>query len=207
MSEIDPSQLEGDMIPQGKYKPASELKELHENTDLDVKAVLVNTGVLALMCAITFWAITLVMHHFVDVEKGIDQEKLSLRFGADVPPPGPILQSDPAKETTEIIHSAQARLGAYGWNDRQAKTAHIPIDRAIAILAEKGLPKRGKVDEFHPRQGSSNSEKIGVPASAPAGESAAPAADAPKPETPPAPTPAPAEAEKKAETATPGSAS
>ena len=32
------------------------------------------------------------------------------------------------------------RLNNYGWIDRKAGVAHIPIDRAIDILAKKGLP-------------------------------------------------------------------
>ena len=35
-----------------------------------------------------------------------------------------------------------ARLSAYGWIDRAAGIAHIPVDRAIDIVVEKGLPKR-----------------------------------------------------------------
>ena len=106
MSDIDRSKLEGDMIPQGKYKPARELKELHEDTDLDVRGVLINTGVLVALCAVTFWAITLVMDYFVREEKVMDQQRLSLRFSGDAPPPPPVLQADPAAETREVVAEA-----------------------------------------------------------------------------------------------------
>ncbi len=182
---IDPSKLEGDMIPQGRYKPARELKELHENTDLDVKGVLVNTFVLMALCVVTFIAVKFVMDYFVGVEATMNEAKLSMRFPDAPPPPAPNLQPDPAKETTEVIVEARRRLESYGWVDREKKTAHIPIERAIAILAEKGLPKGGKMDEFHPRQGSSNPVKVGEPARAqgPAKPEGAPAqASEPAPE-------------------------
>jgi mono/diheme cytochrome c family protein len=35
---------------------------------------------------------------------------------------------------------AIAQLNGYGWVDKEAGAAHIPIDRAIALLAENGLP-------------------------------------------------------------------
>jgi hypothetical protein len=33
-------------------------------------------------------------------------------------------------------------LKSYGWIDRDKGVVHIPIDRAIEILAERGLPVR-----------------------------------------------------------------
>ena len=174
MSDIDRSKLEGDMIPQGKYKPARELKELHEDTDLDVRGVLINTGVLVALCAVTFWAITLVMDYFVREEKVMDQQRLSLRFSGDAPPPPPVLQADPAAETREVVEAAGDRLESYGWVDREKKKAHIPIERAIAILAEKGLPERGEMDKFHPALGSTTPVKVGEPAKTEAAPEPAP---------------------------------
>ncbi|AMV40897.1 hypothetical protein [Planctomyces sp. SH-PL62] len=184
--EIDPSRLEGDMTPQGRYKPARELKELHENTDLDLKGVLVNTFILIALCGATFYVVKLGMDYFVRVEDATQESRLSLRFASPPPPPAPLLQDDPAKETRVILDEARARLDSYGWNDRQAKTAHIPIERAIAILAEKGLPKVGKMDPFHPRQGSSNPVKVGDPSNP-----VEPPVEAPKAEAAPAPSPGP----------------
>jgi mono/diheme cytochrome c family protein len=40
-----------------------------------------------------------------------------------------------ARRTEEV-----ARLTGYGWVDQTAGVAHIPIDRAIALVAERGLP-------------------------------------------------------------------
>jgi hypothetical protein len=34
------------------------------------------------------------------------------------------------------------RLNSYGWVDQQAGIARIPIDRAMALLAQRGLPTR-----------------------------------------------------------------
>jgi hypothetical protein len=179
MSEIDPSMLEGDKVPQGRYVQPQTLHEFHENTDLDLRGVLINTGVLMGICAVTFWVISLVMGYFQAEENALDRDRLSLRFSKDVPPPGPVLQPHPEVETHEIVAQAKARLESYGWNDAEKKSAHIPIDRAISILAEKGLPERGVMDQFHPQPGSSNTPMIGLPAAKPA--EAAPAAPGPKP--------------------------
>jgi hypothetical protein len=56
--------------------------------------------------------------------------------------PEPRLQVDAAKELREMRAAEDAALGSYGWVDRDAGIVKIPIDRAMEILAKKGLPAR-----------------------------------------------------------------
>ena len=42
----------------------------------------------------------------------------------------------------EFKAEANERLSTYGWMDRQTNTVHIPIDRAIDLTVERGLPTR-----------------------------------------------------------------
>ena len=42
----------------------------------------------------------------------------------------------------QLYTSERRQLDSYGWIDRQRGIIHIPIDRAIAIMAEKGMPYR-----------------------------------------------------------------
>ncbi len=61
-------------------------------------------------------------------------------------PPGPRLQPSPASdlrpeaELTAFLHEQDEALGSYGWVSKEGGIARIPIARAIALLAEKGLP-------------------------------------------------------------------
>lgn len=59
-------------------------------------------------------------------------------------PPEPRLQVDPGKEFKEIRAQEDAILNSYGWVNRNAGIVRIPIDRAIRLLAERGLPVRGQ---------------------------------------------------------------
>lgn len=59
----------------------------------------------------------------------------------EVPPPGPHVLDDQLAQRQAIEADAAARLSGYGWVDRRAGIAHIPIDRAMAILAERGWPE------------------------------------------------------------------
>lgn len=55
-------------------------------------------------------------------------------------PPNPRLQSDPFAELDQLRAVQEARLNSYGWVDETTGLAHIPIDRAMDLLLEKGLP-------------------------------------------------------------------
>jgi len=55
-------------------------------------------------------------------------------------PPGPRLQSAPPRDMDELRAADQKALTTYGWVDQAGGVAHIPVARAIAILAAKGLP-------------------------------------------------------------------
>jgi len=57
-------------------------------------------------------------------------------------PPGPRLQADPHKDLQALLGAQNALLQSYGWVDREAGVARIPIARAMALLAENGLPVR-----------------------------------------------------------------
>ena len=56
------------------------------------------------------------------------------------PPSGPRLQVAPALDLSVIRAEEDARLSSYGWVDREEGLVWIPIDRAMDILAERGLP-------------------------------------------------------------------
>jgi hypothetical protein len=53
--------------------------------------------------------------------------------------PGPRLQAEPAQDLAALRRLEEQRLSSYGWIDRQQKTVHMPIDRAIAATVERGL--------------------------------------------------------------------
>jgi hypothetical protein len=54
-------------------------------------------------------------------------------------PPAPHLQVDPPAELAALRAAEAAELSSYGWQDRAAGVVRIPIDRALALTAERGL--------------------------------------------------------------------
>jgi hypothetical protein len=56
--------------------------------------------------------------------------------------PAPKLQPDPVADLNKFRASVEQRLNSYGWTDQKAGVVHIPIERAIDLMSEKGLPTR-----------------------------------------------------------------
>ena len=56
--------------------------------------------------------------------------------------PQPQLQPNPAADLNKFRAQEEEILNSYGWADQQAGIAHIPIEQAIDIIAQRGLPVR-----------------------------------------------------------------
>jgi hypothetical protein len=56
--------------------------------------------------------------------------------------PEPRLQTSELNELTGFRLKEEDQLSTYGWVDQQTGTAHIPIERAMQIVADRGLPVR-----------------------------------------------------------------
>ncbi|NWG14940.1 MAG: hypothetical protein HXY20_15575 [Acidobacteria bacterium] len=57
-------------------------------------------------------------------------------------PSGPLLQRDPEQSMQRMRSEEDALLNNYGWVDKEAGVIHIPIERAIELTLERGLPTR-----------------------------------------------------------------
>jgi len=57
-------------------------------------------------------------------------------------PPGPRLQRNPVQDMQQMQTEQDAILNSYGWVDKNAGVVRIPIERAIELTLERGLPTR-----------------------------------------------------------------
>jgi hypothetical protein len=57
------------------------------------------------------------------------------------PQPMPRLQTDAPADLQKLRMREDAALESYGWVDRERGIAHIPVERAMELLVERGLPK------------------------------------------------------------------
>jgi hypothetical protein len=52
------------------------------------------------------------------------------------------LQNYPFQDIKELRQNDKPLLGTYEWIDKSSGTVRIPVDRAMDLLAERGLPYR-----------------------------------------------------------------
>ena len=70
--------------------------------------------------------------------------------------PSPRLQADPLADMNALREQEEKILNSYGWTDQANGKVHIPIERAMDLIAATGLPVRSSTKTDSPQ---SNAEK------------------------------------------------
>jgi hypothetical protein len=123
--------------------PPPEVSIGHEERDVSARPIALSALGLAGLCAAAF----LLMHLLFDFFAGLHSRQsaapspLAGAYGLKEPPE-PRLQVSPLADLQALRAREAAALHAYAWVDREAGVVRIPIERAIAVLAERGLPAR-----------------------------------------------------------------
>lgn len=115
----------------------------YEHTDANIW-VIVKFGVWLLVSALIIHVgIGLMFGLFVEQREidGEPQYPLAATTGLRLPAT-PRLQRFPEVEGYEFRMQEAAALRSYGWVDRNAGTVHIPIEQAMRMVVEQGLPFR-----------------------------------------------------------------
>jgi hypothetical protein len=58
--------------------------------------------------------------------------------------PEPRLETDERDEINDFRMHEDEQLNSYGWIDQSAGVVHIPIDRAMELVTQRGLPVRNQ---------------------------------------------------------------
>jgi hypothetical protein len=112
----------------------------HEANTLVVKGLIAFAVVLVAVGIVVEFGLVFVMRDFTKEEKVL-QALAPPKFADDPGPfPAPRLQAEPPADFAKLKAEELRRLNGYGWVDRKAGIAHIPIDRAIEIVSSSGLP-------------------------------------------------------------------
>jgi hypothetical protein len=118
-------------------------KRDHERKDVDVRSLISIAFLLFLSCVIIFFVVWGMMHYFKlhEPAKTAGQTNLPVTTAEEFPKPR--LQVKGAIDLAKLRAAEDANLDSYGWIDRNSGTVRIPIDRAMQLLLERGLPDVG----------------------------------------------------------------
>ncbi len=111
----------------------------HERTDA-AAGPLARVGIaMAVLIAFSFVSMVILFKVFAYYQPFFDEEPHALADLREVSSE-PRLQVDPPQQKFELKEIEQTVLTTYDWVDRERGVVRIPIDRAMDILAQRGLP-------------------------------------------------------------------
>jgi hypothetical protein len=114
----------------------------HETRDLSIRAIAVFFCSLTLLIIVVAIAMKWTFDAFVARDRARDPPPSPLEASLPELPPEPRLEVKPSLGIAELRRSEEAALGGYAWIDEKAGTVRIPIERAMELVLERGLPVR-----------------------------------------------------------------
>ncbi len=119
----------------------------HERSDVSIRGLLWFVVTLAVIVAILQLFIWGLMKVFNRIEVSNDPYVSPLATPASATPTDslfaePRLQTTPWLDLKEFRAGEDAYLNSYGWVDQKGGVAHLPIEKAKALLLQRGLPAR-----------------------------------------------------------------
>jgi hypothetical protein len=115
----------------------------YETRDANVRGVfyfLVILGVVLIFTALLCWGM---FKYFSASQASPAQD--SAFAGTRQLPSGPQLQVNPRQDYLQFRAAQERSLQSYAWEDRSAGKVRVPIERAMELLLQKGLPVAGGI--------------------------------------------------------------
>lgn len=120
-------------------KSSVQKHEGYEKSDAEVKVVVTFMAGLAVLLVVVMLLMT-GFYDFLEFTFGRTDAEVSPLVDVAQIPPEPRLQANPAEDLVLIRGWEEERLNSYEWVDEDTGTFRIPIDRAMQIVSEVGLP-------------------------------------------------------------------
>ena len=126
----------------------------HEHSDINIGAILMSGVVVFVVCSVTAGLMYGLFGLLEDQAKARDPKPSPVAMPATQMPttiqptpefgaaPAPRLLTDEPTNLEHVRERERAQLTGYGWVDQKAGVARISIDRAKALMVERGLPVR-----------------------------------------------------------------
>ena len=115
-----------------------------EARDIEPKAIVRFGIILAVVTVVVALALVYYIDWVKKQEEALDPPPAPLaRYEPGRQPPEPRLQRFPFADYEQLKAQEAELLASYAWADEKAGVVRIPIEEAMRLLAERGLPLRG----------------------------------------------------------------
>jgi hypothetical protein len=148
----------------------------HEQSEVSVRLIVVSLAFLAVATAIVFVLVIGIFRYFYDTYSTEETMKLT----RPVVPPEPRIEVAPSEQLQQLRAREDHIQSTYAWVDKQNGVVRVPIDRAIELLAAKGLTSHNYLDDIlagrkpaiaqSPAAAAPNANSPGQPSNKPAGD-------------------------------------
>ena len=129
----------------------------HEESDAKAKPLFLAFAglfVLIVLVFVAMWALFV----FLD-KRAAESEEQRSPVGArpDFRPPGPLLQIRAAADLNEMLEREKKQLESYGWVNKASGIVRMPVEHAMDLVVEHGLPDLPPIGQEDTRPGVSPS--------------------------------------------------
>jgi hypothetical protein len=127
------------------------LDKKYEATDIAVRPIVTTVIVLAAITVVSYIVVFGLYQYWKNADQQTRKENLlPIAEGDKQPRVGPLLvEGHEAPDLKNMKLKSAEKVDSYGWVDQNTGVAHIPVERAMDIVSEKGLPS-GPVWELGP---------------------------------------------------------
>lgn len=112
----------------------------YEIRDIHMSVIIIGVTSLAVLCVVALTLMWWLVGALDRIPGGREAEAPSIEYGRLLPPE-PRLQANPPRDMEEFLAREHEFLTTYGWINREQGVVRIPIDRAMELVAERGLPE------------------------------------------------------------------
>ena len=118
---------------------------VHEESDVNVGAILRYGAGLFLIAAVVHLFLWGLLGMYERQNERTRTETYPMASSQqDRLPPTPRFQENPQQELQELVARQKALLEGYSWANKEAGVVRIPIEDAMRLVVERGLPAREK---------------------------------------------------------------
>jgi hypothetical protein len=123
--------------------PTEDPQAHHESSDVNIRAIF-GFALGLLVTGIIIHLLVWVLFQYFTAREGRASPPafpLAVTQGTRLPPE-PRLQTNPRQDLSDLRAREDQLLSSYGWVDKNAGLVRIPIDQAMKLTVERGLPSR-----------------------------------------------------------------